>query len=123
MSEDLKPIAPEAENSLEQPAVMTPEAESAPVEEVIDYSNKGLKELVDLFQELLDKGGVLIEHIVVCLQNILLIVATYGFIAPAPQIKCCVAVLQIATQALGQAVEVAVLMNGKAIIPADVVLQ
>ena len=50
MSEDLKPIAPEAENSVEQPAVMT--------EEVIDYSNKGLKELVDLFQELLDKGDV-----------------------------------------------------------------
>lgn len=58
MSEDLKPIAPEAENSLEQPAVMTPEAEAATVEEVIDYSNKGLKELVDLFQELLDKGDV-----------------------------------------------------------------
>ena len=68
MSEDMKPIAPEAENSLEQPVVMTPEAESAPVEEVvaaaaaaeevIDYSNKGLKELVDLFQELLDKGDV-----------------------------------------------------------------
>ena len=68
MSEDMKPIAPEAENSLEQPVVMTPEVENAPaeeaaaaataVEEFIDYSNKGLKELVDLFQELLDKGDV-----------------------------------------------------------------
>ncbi|MBO6069339.1 MAG: DUF349 domain-containing protein, partial [Bacteroidales bacterium] len=54
----MKPIASEVENSLEQPVVTSPEAETAPVEEVIDYSNKGLKELVDLFQELLDKGDV-----------------------------------------------------------------
>jgi hypothetical protein len=58
MSEDMKPIASEVENNVEQPVVMNPEAETAPVEEVIDYSNKGLKELVDLFQELLDKGDV-----------------------------------------------------------------
>ena len=51
MSEDMKPIAPEAENNLEQPAVNNQE-------EIIDYSNKGLKELVDLFQELLNNGDV-----------------------------------------------------------------
>ena len=40
MSEDLNPIAPQ-EQSVEQ-------------EETIDYSNKGLKEITDIFQELLD---------------------------------------------------------------------
>lgn len=58
MSEDMKPIASEVENNVEQPVVTNPEAAAAPVEEVIDYTNKGLKELVDLFQELLDKGDV-----------------------------------------------------------------
>ena len=51
MSEDMKPIASEVENNLEQPAVNNQE-------EIIDYSNKGLKELVDLFQELLNNGDV-----------------------------------------------------------------
>ena len=85
MSEDLKPIAEVNETSPEQSAVAnesavdtTPAnpgaAEEAAVEdepsaeaaealaeqqaEIIDLSNKGLKELVDLLQELLDKGDV-----------------------------------------------------------------
>ena len=53
MSEDMKPIASEVAENVEQPVVMNQETE-----EIIDYSNKGLKELVDLFQELLDKGDV-----------------------------------------------------------------
>ncbi|MBQ4021958.1 MAG: DUF349 domain-containing protein, partial [Bacteroidales bacterium] len=49
----MKPIASEVAENVEQPVVMNQETE-----EIIDYSNKGLKELVDLFQELLDKGDV-----------------------------------------------------------------
>lgn len=44
MSEDLNPIAQE-EQSVEQ-------------EEIIDYSNKGLKEIIDIFQNLLDEADM-----------------------------------------------------------------
>lgn len=65
MSEDLKPIAPETEEqsatvseiTVEQPEVTAEmqEADVQPIEEeTIDLNNKGLKELVDFFQELLD---------------------------------------------------------------------
>ena len=56
MSEDMKPIASEVENNVEQPVVTNPEAVAAPVEEIIDYSNKGLKELVDLSRNCLTKA-------------------------------------------------------------------
>ncbi len=73
MSEDLKPIVPEAEEqsatvsevAAEQPAEAsveqnagTPETEQPIEEETIDYSNKGLKDIVDIFQELLDGDDV-----------------------------------------------------------------
>ena len=40
MSEDMKPIASEVENNVEQPVVTNPEAVAAPVEEIIDYSKR-----------------------------------------------------------------------------------
>ena len=73
MSEDLKPIASEteeqsatvsevtveqpAEATVEQPAQATEDAQ--PIEdETIDYSNKGLKDILDIFQDLLDGDDV-----------------------------------------------------------------
>ncbi len=47
MSEDLNPIAP-VEQSVE----------SVEQEEIIDYSNKGLKEIIDIFQDLLDTADM-----------------------------------------------------------------
>ncbi|MCF0167507.1 MAG: DUF349 domain-containing protein [Bacteroidales bacterium] len=74
MSEDLKPIAPEVENTAEeQSATVSENAAAQPVvesenvveetveqapETVLDYANKGLKELVDIFQSLVDKADV-----------------------------------------------------------------
>lgn len=51
MSEEMNPIVPDNPENLEQPAAVS---ESA----AVDWTDKGLKELVDLFQELLDKGDV-----------------------------------------------------------------
>lgn len=72
MSEDLKPIAPETEEqsatvsevTVEQPVETAEpaearEADAQPIEEeTIDLNNKGLKELVDFFQNLLDGDDV-----------------------------------------------------------------
>ncbi|MBQ7221995.1 MAG: DUF349 domain-containing protein [Bacteroidales bacterium] len=61
MNEDLKTIAPEQE---QEPVAPEQDVlnETAPVveneQEEIDLSNKGLKELLDVFQDLLDKGDV-----------------------------------------------------------------
>ncbi|MBP5211098.1 MAG: DUF349 domain-containing protein, partial [Bacteroidales bacterium] len=53
MNEDLKTVAPEQE---QEPAA--PELDVVTEQEDIDLSNKGLKELLDVFQDLLDKADV-----------------------------------------------------------------
>jgi len=63
MSEDLKPIAPETVEeqsaTVSEVAVEQQEAEVQPIEEeTIELNNKGLKELVDFFQELLEGEDV-----------------------------------------------------------------
>ena len=61
MSEDLKPIASETTEIIEEQSANVSEvtAEEQPVkEETVDLNNKGLKELADFFQELLDGEDV-----------------------------------------------------------------
>lgn len=65
MSEELKPIAAENEqfeeqsaNLSESPATEEVQSENYNEEEAIDFSNKGLKDLVDMLQDLLDKADV-----------------------------------------------------------------
>lgn len=63
MSEDLKPIVPEqeevpqaAEELKQEQSVETEQPAAEAAEEKIDYSNKGLKEIADIFQELLENA-------------------------------------------------------------------
>ena len=60
MSEDLKPIATENTDNVEvQSANVSEVTANEPVgEENVDLNSKGLKELVDFFQELLDGEDV-----------------------------------------------------------------
>lgn len=70
-------------------------------------------------EELVHQCRVAVQHVPVCLQNVLRIVPAYAVVAPLPQVERVLTVFHVRAQVLAEDIEIAVLVNRQAVVPAD----